>query len=229
MTDPQDGKLVVSSPADDLPSPTRRNLVWRAIQLFCQVGFAVYFRFRQRGKEHLPDGGALLVANHQSFLDPLLMGVALKRPISFLARDSLFRVPIVGSILRATYVMPIRRDAAGSVREPIRRLRHGFYVGVFPEGTRTEDGSVGKFKPGFVSLVRRANVPVVPVGIAGAFESYPRTRRFPFPGRIRVVYGEPISADEAAALAAKGREQELIDRLHADIVKLADDAQQMRG
>lgn len=212
----------------DLPNPTGRNLTWRVIQICCAIGFAVYFRFAQRGRERLPNGGALLIANHQSFVDPLLMGVALKRPISFLARDSLFRVPIVGWILRSTYVMPIRRESAGSVREPIRRLKHGFYVGVFPEGTRTEDGSVGDFKPGFISLIRRAKVPVVPVGIAGAFEAYPRDRKFPRPGRIRVVYGDAIPADEAVALAAKGNEQALLDRLHDSVAQLAAEAQQLR-
>lgn len=214
--------------ADPLPPPTDRNLTWRVIQWFCQLSFAAFLRFRQRGRERLPAGGALLLANHQSFFDPLLMGVALQRPVSFLARDSLFRVPVIGWILRATYVMPIRRDAAGSVREPIRRLKHGFYVGVFPEGTRTEDGSVGSFKPGFVALIRRSGVPVVPVGIAGAFEAYPRTSKFPRPGRIRVVYGEPIPADEAAELARKGNEQQLITRLEADIQNLAAEAQGWR-
>lgn len=219
---------MTDAPPADLPSPTRRNWTWRSIQWVCQLTFAALLRFRQRGREQLPSGGALLLSNHQSFLDPLLIGVALDRPVSYLARDSLFSVPIVGTVLRKTYVMPIRRDAAGSVREPIKRLKHGFYVGVFPEGTRTEDGSVGDFKPGFIALVRRSGVPIVPVGIAGAFESYPRTKRFPRPGRIRVVYGEPISIEEAAELASKGREHELIDRVESEVRRLTAEAQAWR-
>lgn len=211
-----------------LPPPAERNFTWRIIQWFCQLNFAAFLRFRQRGRKHLPASGALLVANHQSFLDPLLIGVALDRPVSFLARDTLFRVPVIGWILRATYVMPIRRDSAGSVREPIERLKHGFYVGVFPEGTRTDTGQVGVFKPGFVSLVRRSKVPVVPVGIAGAFEAYPRTRPFPLPGRVRVVYGEPIPSDEVAELARKGNEQKLIDRVTNEVRQLVEEAQGWR-
>lgn len=145
-----------------------------------------------------PSGGALLLVNHQSFLDPLLVGLPLSRPVSYLARDNLFRVPIIGHILRNTYVMPINREAAStaSLREAIRRMDGGFYVGIFPEGTRTPDGTVGEFKPGFLALLRRTNVPVIPVGIAGAFEAYPKGRPFPSLGKVRVVFGEPIPREE---------------------------------
>lgn len=233
MTDPSDARSVDStsdrhSGNSDLPDPVHSNFVWRTIQFFSHIVFAVYFRFGQQGRERLPVGGALLISNHQSFLDPIVLGLPLQRPISFVARDSLFRLPVIGWIMRSCYVMPIRRDAAGSVREPIRRLKHGLYVGVFPEGTRTADGTVGDFKPGFISLVRRANVDVVPVGIAGAFEAFPRTAWIPRPGKIRVVYGEPIPAEEAVRLAAKGGEEAFIERIRLEVQTLAETAAKLR-
>ena len=114
------------------------------------------------------DAGALLLANHQCNADPLMVGMALNRPVSFMARSTLFRIPVLGWLLQNTYVVPIDREAAraGAIRELASRMERGFLVGMFPEGTRTNDGQLGEFKPGFVALVRRARVPIVPVGIA---------------------------------------------------------------
>lgn len=197
-----------------LGNPQRPNVYWWCFQhLLLQWFFTLWMGYRSRGEGHLAGlSGALVVANHQSYADPLLVGLPLPRPVSYLARDSLFRVPVIGHILRNTYVMPINREAAStaSLREAIRRIEQGFLVGIFPEGTRTTSGAVGEFKPGFVSLARRAGSPIVPVGIAGAFESYPKGAWFPRFGQVRVVYGEPISA---AAIAALGRDDAAIVQL----------------
>lgn len=183
-------------------NPQQRNWHWRAIQAALQLFFPVWLGYRAWGMHRLEGlDGALLVANHQSFADPLLAALPLKRPVSYLARDSLFRVPVVGYILRNTYVMPISREAAStsSLREAIRRMDAGYLVGIFPEGTRTTDGAVGEFKPGFVSLARRSKRPLVPVGIAGAYQAYPRGSLFPRPGQVRVTYGRPITPEQIAA------------------------------
>jgi 1-acyl-sn-glycerol-3-phosphate acyltransferase len=140
-----------------------------------------------------------------------LVGAPLSRPVSYLGRDSLFPVPIIGWILRSTYVMPISRTATttGPIKEAVRRMRHGFYVGIFPEGTRTRDGRMGVVKPGFIALVRRANVPVYPVGIAGAYRAFPRGTLAIRRRRVRVVFGEPFSAEELEELCRRGREEDM--------------------
>lgn len=191
----------------------RRNFVWRFIQFCFQIFCLVWFRYRCHGREQLPTGGALFLANHQSFLDPLLIAVFLKRPVSYLARDNLFRIPVIGWILKSTYVMPIRRESAGteSIRKSLARLQDGYYVGLFPEGTRTDDGSLGTVKPGFVAIARRGHVPIVPVGIAGAFEAFPRHAWWIRPSRVRIVFGEPIPTETVSELSQKGREQEFVE------------------
>lgn len=196
-----------------LPRPDRRNPWWWTSQVVLRVVYTLWNGYRARGMERLAPGGGLLLINHQSFLDPTLVGLPLSRPVSYLARDSLFRVPILGPFLRAVYVMPINREAAGteSLREAIRRMRHGFLVGIFPEGTRTADGSLGEFKPGFLALVRRAGVPVYPVGVAGAFEALPKGAKWLRPKPIRVVFGEPFLDHELRgdpqAVSALARER----------------------
>lgn len=214
-----------------LPHPTRRNIVWLTIQYTLRLVFTIWLRYRARAVDNLPaEGGGLVLVNHQSFLDPMLVGLPLRRPISYLARDNLFRVPVIGWILRKTYVMPINRDAAStaSIRNALKRMEHGFMVGLFPEGTRTDDGQVGEFKPGFISLIRRAKVPVYPVGIAGAFNALPRGGFRLFPPPVRVVFGEPLCEERLTELRAKGREDELIQYAHAAVAACQLEAQQWR-
>jgi 1-acyl-sn-glycerol-3-phosphate acyltransferase len=212
----------MSSPPEvaELPSPLKRSPVWFALQLVCQNFFSVWLGYRAFGYEQLAqvDGG-LVLANHQSFLDPLLVGLPLRRPISFLARDSLFRVPVVGWILRNTHVMSINQQAASAaiLRESIRRLQHGYLVGIFPEGTRTETGAMNVLKPGFISIVRRAKRPLYPVGIAGAYQALPMKGWFLKPTRVRVVYGPPLSVEELEKYAGRDQEEALIELVRARI------------
>jgi len=193
--------------------PKRRNWTWSITQVVLGCVFYTWLGYRSRGRERLPEEGALFLVNHQSFLDPLLVGLALQRPVSFLARESLFRIPFIGWVLRNTYVMPIRRNSAATeaLKKSIDRLVDGFYVGVFPEGTRSDDGEIGKLKPGFIAIAKRAGVPVVPIGIAGAGRAFPRNAWWLRPYRVRVVYGEPIPVDEVEKLSERGREKEFVD------------------
>lgn len=211
--------------------PRRRNRLWHGIQFVMQNIFTFWFRYRARGIEKLPEGGALLLINHQSFLDPLFVGVGLRRPVSYLARDSLFRIPLLGWLLRNTYVIPISRESAGteSLRLSIERCKQGYLVGIFPEGTRTLDGSVGSFKPGFVAIARRCGVPVVPVGVAGAFEAYPRTAKFPSPGRIRVVFGDPVQPEEVLQLSLRGQEASFVELMRGRVAACYQEAEAWRN
>lgn len=205
-----------------LPSPMRRNVVWRGFQIFYQIVFGFWLGYRSRGADKLPrEGGAILLINHQSFLDPMLVGLPLRRPVSYLARDSLFRVPLVGWVLRHTYVVPINREAAStaSLREIMRRTRHGFLIGIFPEGTRSPTGEVGPLKPGFLAVIRRSDVPIYPVGIAGAYEAMPRGSVFPRPVKVRVVYGDPFTPEEAARLRSREAEESLLELVRARLVE----------
>jgi 1-acyl-sn-glycerol-3-phosphate acyltransferase len=216
--------------APPLPDPIIRNAHWWTWQFFCQSVYGFCLQYRARGMEHLPEnGGALLLINHQSYLDPHMVGLPLQRPVSFLARDDLFRVPFVGWVLRNTYVIPISRESASTsgLREAIRRLEHGFYVGIFPEGTRCTTGAVEQLKPGFLLLLRRTTVPVIPVGIAGTFEVYPKGAWFPQPGSVRVVFGEPFDREYLMSFD-KNREADLLAHVREGIVKCHTEAEAWR-
>ncbi len=179
------------------------NRLWRTLHWPCWALCRTWLRVNCSGLENIDSTkGGLLLVNHQSFLDPLLAALWLTRPVSYLARDSLFKLPVLGWLLRSTYVIPISREAArgGSIRLALERLTEGFLIGIFPEGTRSSGTEVRVFRPGFLAMVRRTNQPVYPVGIVGADRVMPRGAWFIRPGKIQVVYGTPFTPEEMAGV-----------------------------
>jgi len=175
---------------------------WYAFcQLGCQLGLVLGFHYRVWGREHVPPrGGVLLVSNHQSFLDPVLVAVGLPRQVHYMARHSLFRKPAFAWLIRSLNAFPLRRGGVdvGAVRETVARLRRGEVVLVFPEGTRTRDGHIRRLQRGVELLARRGRAPIVPVVIDGAFEAWPRHRRWPGLGTVRVLFGPALRPQELA-------------------------------
>jgi 1-acyl-sn-glycerol-3-phosphate acyltransferase len=165
------------------------------LRLLAQLIYVFLFAGRVFGVRHVPRrGGVLLVSNHQSFLDPVLATLAIPRECHYMARDTLFHHPLLRRVIEYLNAFPVKRGTPdmGAIKETLRRLKAGRVVLTFPEATRTQDGSVGPMRPGVVLLARKARVPIVPVLILGAFESWPRTRKLPLPRPILVAYGEPI-------------------------------------
>jgi 1-acyl-sn-glycerol-3-phosphate acyltransferase len=145
------------------------------------------FRYRVVGAEHIPPSGGLLIAsNHVSNFDPPLLGAAVPRPVSYMAKKELFAMPVLGPLISRLQAFSVDRQAGGTaaLRASLRMLKEGRCVGIFPEGGRNVTGT-NEEKGGAAFLAAASGVPVVPAAIVG-------TRRLrPF-GRITVVFGEPF-------------------------------------
>jgi 1-acyl-sn-glycerol-3-phosphate acyltransferase len=181
-----------------------------------RILLAIMFRMRYSGQKNVPRrGGLLVVSNHQSHLDPPLIGVGCPRLMVFLARRSLFRFRPFGWLIGSLGAIPIDREgfALSGIRATINWLRQGEAVVVFPEGTRSRDGELGIFKPGLTLVARRARVPILPAAIVGGYDAWPRADHFPRPGPVHVHYGPPISPEEIAACG----DQELADLVEARV------------
>lgn len=157
------------------------------------------FRLKSRGVSNIPKtGGALLVCNHQSMLDPVLFGVHLPRKLNFVAKAELFEKHKAFTwLIRSLGALPLHRGQAdlAAMRETINRLKSGMLVTLFPEGTRTLDGEVRPLQPGVGLLVKRAQVPIIPAVVDGSFEALPPNARYPRPHPIRLLYGPPLPID----------------------------------
>jgi 1-acyl-sn-glycerol-3-phosphate acyltransferase len=198
-----------ATPEPETSPPPSADRSWPALVWYRIVRFAVGTLLaatgglRASGRENIPTtGGALLISNHLSYLDVFVLGIPVPRPLNYVARSTLF-LPVLGALIRSVGGFPIQREGMGAsgLKETLRRVRNGGIVVLFPEGTRSRDGALGPIKPGIAVLATRARVPIVPAGVAGTFEAWPRGRRFPWPSPIRVHYGPAITPEELIGLA----------------------------
>jgi len=170
--------------------------VWYTfLRFWAQLIFSVLFGIRAYGQRNVPrTGGVILASSHQSYLDPVIVGVGLERQIHIMARENLFRNGLFRRLIESLNAFPVERNSAdlAAMHEAIRRLRAGSVLLLFPEGTRTRSGEIGRLQPGLGILAFRSAAAVVPVSIQGAFRCWPRGRRVFRPGQIRVMFGRPL-------------------------------------
>jgi 1-acyl-sn-glycerol-3-phosphate acyltransferase len=148
------------------------------------------YRIEVIGTEHFPkEGGVLLCSNHISNLDPPVVGITAPRPVHFMAKEELFRVPILKSIVSNLHSFPVKRGMGDrqALRTGLEILKDDKVLGIFPEGTRSKDGKLGKGLSGVGFFALRTNAVVVPCAIIGSYKPFKK---------LKVVYGSPIDMEE---------------------------------
>lgn len=176
-----------------------RSFFWRICQIIATTYSNIVFDLKVYGTKNVPTrGGALLLANHQSNLDPVLISTKLKRPVSYMAKSELFeKGKYFTWLIRSLHAFPVKRGAGdvGAIKEAINRLNEGNILNMYPEGTRTKTGALGKILPGVAVVIRRAGVPVIPVIIDGSFDAMRKGSLLPRRCKIRIYYGEPLKIE----------------------------------
>ncbi|MBV8600367.1 MAG: 1-acyl-sn-glycerol-3-phosphate acyltransferase [Candidatus Eremiobacteraeota bacterium] len=153
----------------------------------CAVIARVFWRLEVHGREHVPLRGGLIVAcNHRSYVDPVALGVALPRPISYMAKVELFRIPVLGPVIGALNAYPVDRGKSdvAAIKTSVRHLRDGEAIGIFPEGTRTLTGEA-RGHTGVALLASLSGAPVLPAFVNGG----ERAKQL---GKVQVAFGEPL-------------------------------------
>lgn len=161
--------------------------------------FKIFFRLKIVGYGNCPKAGPLIIApNHASFLDPLIAGFSVPRPLNFMARSSLFRNRIFGNIIKSVNAFPLKREGAdvGAMRLAIDKLCHGKAVLIFPEGTRSKDGNLGVPRAGIGLLAASSGANILPCYIKGSREALPKGAIFPRFKKITVYVGKPLKIDK---------------------------------
>ncbi len=191
--------------------------------------FKFVFRLKVSGGDNIPSAGpALVCANHQSFIDPPVVGAAMRRPIHFMARHDLFTVPVLGWLIARTNAFPVKRTGAGDTaafKNVFRLLEKGELLLLFPEGTRSRDGNLQKPSAGAGLIAYQARVPVIPCYVSGSRDILPRGSKFIKLHPLKVYFGPPVDLD-----ACYGREknkelyQEISARIMAGIAELKEKA-----
>lgn len=200
------------------PDVKKKKMLWfRFARWLCKVYCRIFLRVNCYSIENVPKTGAvLLVSNHQSLLDPILCGIYLKRPVYFLARDTLIKHKLFGRLIGSLNTIPVKRGHGdiGAVRAVIEKLRQGCAVCLFPEATRSSDGKISTFKPGFGLLCKRGKAAIVPVVIDGAFECWPRHKKLPKAGsKIVISHGKCINYEQLKDIDERKLAEMLTDTL----------------
>lgn len=192
--------------------------------------YKAYFRWRVYNPERVPlEGPVILASNHASFLDPPLVGAAVRRSVNYLARESLFRFPGIGRLLRAWSCVPVDREGGGAagLKAILHRLRAGGAILLFPEGTRTGDGKLLPARSGIGLAVIKSTASVVPARVFGTYHAYGRHHKFPRPRKVAVKFGRPLHFEKLrveAKVCSKERlkeiYQEVADEIMAAIARL---------
>ena len=179
-------------------NPQGRSWLYKLAQALTRILTTLLFDLKSCGLENVPrSGGALLIANHESYLDPVVVGVHLRRPITFMADNDLFKNRFFGWFIRNLHAFPVRQGKGdvGAIKQAIQLLHAGHMLNVFPEGSRSTDGEIAKIQSGIALILRRADVPIVPVLVSGSYEAWPRHRSLFRTLPVRVWYGKPLQIE----------------------------------
>ena len=182
------------------------SFFYRFMNFFSWYLFKFLFPFEFYGQERLKKGAFIIAANHASFLDPPLLGLACPEPVHYLAKDSLFKIPIFGFLIRKMNAHPLKGDASdiGVLKGALKLLLEGSKVILFPEGKRSFDNKLSAIKPGLSLLVSKTDARIVPTYIYGTYEAWPRKNLLPkFRAKIGCVFGSPFGWSEFSHLEKK--------------------------
>lgn len=173
-------------------------LLYKVGHVVVNAWLSVVYGWRAYGVENVPkEGPVILAANHLSYLDPPLIGVAMDRPVHFMAKAELFRIPIFSNFLRAIHTIPVRRGGAdrAAIREAFAVLERGGVFALFPEGTRNRTGTLLEPQRGVSLIALRSNAVVIPVGITGTSRLDRKLHPVKRP-LLEIRFGPPVDLDD---------------------------------
>lgn len=206
-------------------SPNKMTLLYRLVLMVSWIFFVIFHRYRVYGRENFHSGQALVVANHASFYDPPIIALSSPEEISFLARKSLFNLPILSWLIRRLNTYPVAQNTSNlSVFKHILQiLKEGKKVLLFPEGTRSSTEEIQPLRNGIGLLVIKSEAFILPTYIYGTYNIWNRNRRFPkLFGKVACVFGSPIYYHEFASLDKKSIPDAVRERVEKSLKNLQD-------
>ena len=197
----------------------RATIVYFILRYLALILSKIFFQLEIYGKKNIPKkGGFILASNHVSFLDPIILAAACFRRLNFMTKEELFKNRFFAWLIRNAGAFPLVRNYGDSraIKEGIRRLRKGNALLLFPEGTRSQDGSIKKPLSGVGFLAQKAHIPIIPTYVFGTNHAWSKGAKLVRSTKVKVYFGKPIFSqgeqtyDEIAAYV-----MQQIKHLHA--------------
>ncbi|MFC1745819.1 lysophospholipid acyltransferase family protein [Candidatus Riflebacteria bacterium] len=209
------------------------HFIWKATRLFAKLYNNVEIVKEGEPPRKKP---LVIIANHTSYYDPVLVGIAIRRPVIFLAKKELYNNTLMRLFLHGMRSKPARRDRKDfdAAKISLKILKDNMTLGLFPEGTRSQDGKFqpNLVKPGFLKIALRTDAFIQVIGISGSFEAFPKGAGLIHPGKIVICFNKPMSAAEAVAMfpgaSIKERNSKLCKFYCDEIVRLCKKAACLR-
>ncbi len=198
-------------------------MFYRFTRFWLKTYFCMFYRFKVYGVENLPVGPAIIAPNHTSFYDPPIIAISCKEEVFFLARATLFDHFLFGSLIRNLNAYPVAGTAQdlGSLKLICQLLKESKKVVIFPEGIRSDDGSLSPIKSGIGMLSQRSSAPIVPAYISGAYDVWNKSRRFPkLSGKISCRFGKPIYPSDFEGFSKKEAQEKIALSIESAIAEL---------
>ncbi|MBA4543121.1 MULTISPECIES: 1-acyl-sn-glycerol-3-phosphate acyltransferase [Thermoactinomyces] len=192
-------------------------MLYASLRIAVRSFFSFFYRWKVEGVHHIPkEGPVVICANHISNLDPPLLGAAMDRRIHFMAKQELFRIPLFSMLIRVLGAFPVKRGSGDlqALKQALRLLQEEKVLGIFPEGTRSRDGKLGRAHTGAALIALRAGAPVVPAAIIGPYRLF---------RPVRIIFGQPIEVTSPAREKIGMKEAAaLTDRIMNEIKQMID-------
>lgn len=198
-------------------------MLYRFLHLLARLVLTLFFRWEVEGRENIPrDGSLIVVSNHMSHADPVVVGAAVPRPISFMAKEDLFQKPFWGWLITNINAFPVKRGTAdrGAIKRGMEILKQGKVLGIFPEGGRRDDPRVEEAKQGAAFLAVKTGAAVIPVAVSGTDKVLPKGASFPRPAKVKVNIGKPLWFEETEGLSRKQAISKFSEKIMLEIIKL---------
>ncbi|HHN64612.1 MAG TPA: 1-acyl-sn-glycerol-3-phosphate acyltransferase [Nitrospirae bacterium] len=172
----------------------KKMVIYYFFKVLFTLIYKILFRYTVEGEHNIPrTGGVIIASNHLSYLDPILIGISMKRQAYYMAKASLFKNPLISWFVRI-FSIPVDRESPkpSTIKEAVKILKEGRVLVLFPEGGRSRSGEIGGGKRGVAMIAAMSKAPVVPAYIEGTDRALPRGAKFIRPVRVRIVFGKPI-------------------------------------
>lgn len=201
----------------------KMRFVYGFVRGLCYLFLKLFYEFKVYGKENLIKGGAIITPNHGSFLDPPAIAAAVNEEIHFLAKESLFKIPVFKSIIKIlnTHAVSDKESNIQTIKNINSYIKQGKKVVLFPEGTRAFDEKIGKLLPGVGFIISLAKCTVIPAYIHGASRVWKKNKRLPkIFGKIFCVFGKPIKYGEFENIDKDNRNSAILARIENELKAL---------
>jgi CMP/dCMP kinase len=201
----------------------KMKLVYRFFRFLAEVILRIFYKFKVYGLENVVKGGAIITANHVSFLDPPIIAASLEEEIHFLAKESLFKIPFFKTLIKILNTHPISEKESNihTIRNVKHYLKQGKKILIFPEGTRAHEEKIGKLLPGAGFIINLTKSTIIPTYIHGASCVWKRNKKFPkLFGKISCVFGKPIKYEEFEKIDKNERISIILSRIEIELKNL---------